>query len=432
MHDTRSKALEGVVISSQTASREGSSSAIKNKKKVSPLGYVLAILFAATAFFSGIQVGASTDTPMNLSALFAPAAKEDVDMSLFWKVWQTIDGRFVNATSTDPQTNEERVWSAIQGLVDSYDDPYTVFLPPQDTALFESDIAGEFGGVGMEVGMKKDAIVVIAPLVDSPAEKAGILSGDILVKIDGVSTERMSVDEAVLKIRGEKGTEVHLTLYREGLDDLKEITIKRDVINIPTIKTDEKDGVFIINLYNFSANSEELVAKALQDFVRSKKSKLIVDVRGNPGGYLQSAVGIASYFLPTGKIVVRENFGEGKEERLYRSMGRGLEMPRSFKMVVLVDGGSASASEILAGALKEHGVATVVGTHTFGKGSVQELIDLPGGSSLKVTVARWLTPNGVSISEGGLAPDLEVTVTPEEREEGKDPQLDEAIKYLKR
>jgi len=401
------------------------------RKRSSFLGYGLAFFFAAAAFFSGMQVGASADASANLSTLFTSQQKQDVDMSLFWKVWQTIDARFVNATTSDAEADESRVWGAIKGLVDSYEDPYTVFLTPKDTEIFESDIAGEFGGVGMEVGMQNGMITVIAPLADSPAEKAGMLSGDVLVKINGTSTERMSVDEAVLQIRGPKGTEVKLTVFREGESELLEIGIVRDTINIPTLKVEDKDGIFTIALYNFSANSDDLMAEALAEFARSKSTKLIIDLRGNPGGYLQSAVDIASYFLPTGKIVVRENFGEGKEEEVYRSVGYDLGKNRPFKTVILVDNGSASASEILAGALKEHGVATLVGTHTFGKGSVQELIDMPGGSSLKVTIARWLTPNGKSISDGGLIPDIEVEITKEDREAKRDPQKEAAIKFLK-
>ncbi len=403
------------------------------RKKMPLLGYSLAFFFAVAAFFSGMQVGsAGSRETMGLGAIFTNSApKGEVDMSLFWKVWQTIDTRFVNSTTTDALSDEERMWGAIQGLVSSYKDPYTVFLPPQEASIFESDIAGEFSGVGMEVGMKKGYMTVIAPLEDSPAQKAGVLSGDVLVKIDGVSTERMSVDQAVFKIRGEKGTTVTLMVFREGHEGFKEITITRDVINIPTLKTEEKEGVFVITLFNFSANSEPLMQDALRTFVKSGQNKLVIDLRGNPGGYLQSAVGIASSFLPTGKIVVRENFGEGKEEQLYRSTGKELGNRKPFETVVLVDGGSASASEILAGALKEHGVATVIGTPTFGKGSVQELIKLPGASSLKVTIARWLTPNGVSISDGGLKPDIEIEFTKEDREKERDPQMDAAIKHLK-
>lgn len=419
----------------QKVSQEGAQTTVGRAKTKSFLGYGLSVLFVAIAFFSGLQVGAMSDEDQtNFGALFlnSYAAKEDIDLSTFWKVWGVLDDRFVNSTTTDPLTDEERMWGAIQGLVRSYGDPYTVFMPPQDTKLFESDIAGEFGGVGMEVGMQNDVITVIAPLPDSPAEKAGMLSGDVIVKIDGKTTDHMGVDEAVLKIRGEKGTKVDLTVFRKGEEDFIEVSIVRDTINIPTIKTEEKDGVFIIHLYNFSATSESLMQGALRDFVKSNKSKLVIDLRGNPGGFLQSAVGIASYFLPTGKVIVRENFGEGKEESVHRSLGRDLGKHRPFNLVVLVDGGSASASEILAGALQEHKIGTVIGTHTFGKGSVQEVIDLKGGSSLKVTIARWLTPNGRSISEGGLAPDVVVEMTKEDREAKKDPQLDAAIEFLKK
>ncbi len=405
------------------------------KKTKSLLGYGLACLFATATFFSGIQVGAMTgDSKMSISSIFddSYAAQEDVDLSLFWKVWGLLDQRFVISTTTDPLSDEERMWGAVEGLVKSYGDPYTVFMPPEDAELFAENIAGEFGGVGMEVGMQKDAVTIIAPLPNSPAEKAGVLSGDVLVKFDDVSTEGMSVDEAVLKIRGEKGTQVKLTFFREGDSEFREITVTRDTIVIPTIKTEEKDGAFVIRLYNFSATSEAQMQDALRDFIKGDKKKLVIDLRGNPGGFLQSAVGIASYFLPTGKVIVRESFGEGKEETVHRSAGRDLHQYRDFDLVILVDGGSASASEILAGALQEHGVATLIGTHTFGKGSVQEVVPLSGGSSLKVTIARWLTPNGRSISNGGLAPDVTVEFTKEDREAKKDPQFDAAIEFLNR
>ncbi len=398
------------------------------------LGYGLAFFFAAAAFFSGMQVGAVTHQQASFGSLVFGSAKpkDGVDLELFWQVWQELDQKFViSSTSTKPMTDQERVWGAIDGLVRTYGDPYTIFMPPKDAQLFESNIAGEFGGVGMEVGMQNDVITVIAPLPDSPAEKAGVLSGDVVTKIDGESTEHMGVDEAVLKIRGEKGSKVHLTLYRKGEETLIEKEILRDTINIPTLKTEEKDGVFVIHLYNFSANSEEKMQEAFRTFSQSKDTKMIIDLRGNPGGYLESAVGIASYFLPTGKVVVRESFGGGKEETVHRSLGRDLFKSHPYKVVVLVDQGSASASEILAGALQEQGIAKLVGTRTFGKGSVQELTDLPGGSTLKVTIARWLTPNGHSISSVGITPDVQVDYTKADRDAKKDPQLDKAIEVVK-
>jgi carboxyl-terminal processing protease len=275
-------------------------------------------------------------------------------------------------------------------------------------------------------------VTVIAPLPNTPSEKAGVIAGDTLVKIDGESTEGMSTDEAVRRIRGEQGTTVTLTIFREGKEEFLEIPIVRDTIVIPTSKTEIRDDTFIIALYSFNAIAESEMQNALRAFVKSDAKNLILDLRGNPGGYLESAVSIASYFLPLGKVVVRESFGEGIEEELYRSSGRELGTHAPEKLVVLVDGGSASASEILAGALKEHGVATLIGDTTFGKGSVQELVDLDDGSSLKVTVARWLTPNGNSISAGGLEPNITVERTPEDREALRDPQLDAALEFMKK
>ena len=221
-----------------------------------------------------------------------------------------------------------------------------------------------------------------------------------------------------------------LTLFREGATELMDLPVVRDTINIPTSKVETRDGVFIIHLYNFSALAEARVQEALREFMRDGGTKLVIDLRGNPGGYLQSAVNIASYFLPMGKPVVREAYGDGRPEDVYRSQGRDLHQYRDFETVVLIDGGSASASEILAGALAEHDVATLVGAKSFGKGSVQELVEMESGASLKVTIARWLTPLGHSISQSGLEPEIKVEITEEDRVAGRDPQLEKAIEIL--
>lgn len=405
---------------------------VRQDKKFPFVGVGLALVFATAAFFSGVHLGADARLEANVGSIFAASQEERVDLTRFWEVWELLDERFVSATSTDPYTPEERLEGAIQGLVETYGDPYTVYLPPEDAAIFEEDIAGNFEGVGMEVGERDGVLTVIAPLPNTPAERAGIRSGDMIIRIDGTSTESMSIDEAVKHIRGETGTEVVLTILREGDDELREISVVRDTIDIPTITTDLQDGVFIIRLFNFSAIAEAKLQDALREYVQSGSRKLVLDLRGNPGGYLQSAVNVSSYFLPTGKVVVREHFGDNEDERVYRSSGRLLSRYAPEKMVVLVDGGSASASEIVAGALQEHDAATLIGTPTFGKGSVQELIDLRGGASLKVTVARWLTPEGNSISEGGLTPDIEVPLEDADVESTTDPQLEAAIEYLNR
>lgn len=398
------------------------------------LGIGLAVLFASATFFSGLQLGAGGTMQASLGSLLSrePKVDESVDLSQFWQVWNLLEEKYVSASSTEPVSKEDRLYGAIQGLVDSYGDPYTVFLPPEDAQMFEEDISGNFSGVGMEVGMRNGIITIIAPLPETPAEKAGLLSGDIIVRIDGQSTDGMTVDQAVRLIRGEAGTEVTLTILREDADELLEISVIRDTIVVPTIDTEIKDGIFIIRLYSFNALAEAEMQRALREYVGSGTRKMILDLRGNPGGFLQSAVSIGSYFLPTGKVIVRENFGENQDERLYRSAGRTLGNFAPTDVVVLVNGGSASASEILAGALQEHGVATLIGSQTYGKGSVQELVDIRGDASLKVTIARWLTPEGRSISEGGLTPDVEVERTSEQFLAGEDPQLDEALKFLKK
>jgi carboxyl-terminal processing protease len=400
--------------------------------KLPLLGLGLAVLFASATFFSGLQLGSGMGLEASVGSLLSPQTQpaDNADLSEFWQVWNLLNEKFVASTTTEPVSAQDRVYGAIEGLVASYGDPYTIFLPPSDAEAFEEDISGNFSGVGMEVGVRDGYITVIAPLPDTPADKAGILTGDIVTRIDGVSTEGMSVDEAVDRIRGEKGTTVTLTIYRQGEDQMREVPVVRDTINVPTIETKTDGDVFIISIYSFNALAEAEMQRALRDYVASGKTKLILDLRGNPGGYLQGAVSIGSYFLPTGKVIVRESFGDGKAEQVYRSTGKTLGIHAPKQMVVLVNGGSASASEILAGALQEQGVATLIGSQTYGKGSVQELVDLFDGSSLKVTVARWLTPNGRSISAGGLTPDMVVDRTNEQILSGDDPQMQKAMEFL--
>lgn len=398
------------------------------------LGLALAGLLAVAAFGSGIEIGRNMPPGAALQAGLlgflnpASTADDQADLDQFWRVWNILDDRFV--TTAEKPDSEERIRGAIAGLVDSFGDPYTVYMPPADATQFSEDISGNFSGVGMEVGLRDRLITVIAPLPDTPAEKAGIQSGDIITRIDDTSTEGMTVDEAVRLIRGDKGTEVRLTIYREGESALEEKTLTRDTITMPTLETSTEGDVFFIRLYSFNALSEAKTREAVEEFKKNGAKKLVLDLRGNPGGFLESAVAIAGYFLPPGKVVVRESFGEGKEEQIYRTTGRQLVELAPENFVVLIDGGSASASEILAGALSEHHAATTIGDKTFGKGSVQELVNLPDDSALKVTIARWLTPDGVSFSENGLEPDVKILRTPQEVADGKDPQKEAAIKWL--
>ena len=399
------------------------------------VGIMVALLLAAGAFGSGIQFGQGSTGQGQMASIFSLFAAEPEpaqdDLGEFWEVWNLLDEKFAVGTSSQQLTREEKIQGAIDGLVNAYGDPYTVYLPPADAESFTADISGEFSGVGMEVGMRNGLITIIAPLPETPAEQAGLLAGDTIVKIDGTSTENLRIDGAVDLIRGPKGTVVNLQIYREGETEFLDIPVTRDTIAIPTVKTEQIDEVYIISLYSFNAVAEAKVKEAVVEYLNSDATKLVIDVRGNPGGFLDSAVAIGSIFVPEGKIIVQESFVDASKNDTFRSRGRQAGEFTPQNLVILVDGGSASASEILAGALKDHGVATVIGAQTFGKGSVQELVDLDDGSSLKVTVARWLTPNGTSISNGGLAPDIFINRTVEDRQAEIDPQKDAAVRFLK-
>jgi len=402
-----------------------------NKERYTQI--VSSILIAAVLFISGFFIGKKNAVSLPPSDLFSATSTESIDMAPFWKAWKILDEKFVPTASTTPLSrNEDKVWGSIEGLAASYGDPYTVFFPPADSKAFEEEISGSFGGVGMEIGIQDGLLTIIAPLKNTPASYAGVLAGDKIISIGDKTALKMTTEEAIKLIRGEIGTSVTVTFARAGVKEPIVKTLVRAAIEIPTVNTKLlPENIFVIELYNFSATSPNLFRSALREFVESGSDKLIIDLRNNPGGFLEAALDMASWFLPTGKIVVTEDFGDKKEKHEYRSKGYDVFTPR-LKMAILVNAGSASASEILAGALKEYGKAILVGEKTFGKGSVQELVSITGDTSLKVTVAHWLTPLGNSISNGGLQPDIEVKLTAENTKGGVDPQLNAAVKYLTR
>ncbi len=407
---------------------------------------IAALIIVGVSFFIGFSFGLKSHPAVEAVKTLdnKEAGKPTlVDFEPFWKAWNVLDDKFVTSSTTT--SDQEKVWGAIEGMTASLKDPYTIFFKPENSKMFQDEISGSFEGVGMEVGMKNEIITVISPLKGTPAEKSGIQSGDKILQIDETVTAGMNIDEAIKKIRGKKGTVVKFTIYREGAKNPLEIKVTRDTIVIPTIDTElkhvilgqtdatpdglRKNGVFTIKLYNFSATSPNLFREALRKFIESGSNKLIIDLRSNPGGYLEAAVDMASWFLPAGKIIVSEDFGKNAPKTIYRSKGYNI-FNENLKLAILVDGGSASASEILAGALQEHGIAKLVGTQTFGKGSVQELVDITPETSLKVTIARWLTPNGNSISAKGIKPDIVTAVTADDLAKKKDPQREAAERLL--
>lgn len=391
---------------------------------------VVLVLLIVGAFFGGIHVGAKNISPIDkvLLANKETAVATEADFGPFWKVWNTINEKY---PKVDKAADQKRVYGAIAGMVNSLEDPYSVFFTPDEAKAFEDEIAGNFTGIGMEVGIKDKVLTVIAPLKGTPAYRANIKPGDKILKIDQTLTSSLSIEKAIKLIRGEKGTSVTLTILREGEKEPKEIKIIRDTIHIPTLDTElRKDGIFVIKLYSFSANSSSLFRNAIKSFSESKTDKLLLDLRGNPGGYLDAAVDISSWFLPSGKTVVTEDYGEKRKMEVFRSRGYNVFNDK-LKFVILIDGGSASASEIVAGAMQDHRRAKLVGSQSFGKGSVQEAIKITPDTLLKITVAKWLTPNGNLITEKGLTPDYKVEITKTDLENKKDPQLEKAVEILK-
>lgn len=405
---------------------------LSKKKIFKSVGIAIVFLIIISGFFAlGIKIGYSQRPEIEKIASIInkePQVETTADFSSFWKVWNTLNEKSIYAKKINDQ---ERVWGAISGLASSMGDPYTVFFPPKENKSFNEEIAGSFVGIGAEIGMKDKILTIVSPLKDTPAWKVGLKSGDKIIKIDDITTLDMTVDRAIEMIHGKSGTIVKLLVLRPGESETREFSITRDTIQVPTLDTELRpDGIFVIKLYSFSENSDKLFKDAIIKFIDSKSSKLILDLRGNPGGYLESAVNIGSWFIDEGKTILIEDSGNGNKQKIYRSHGPRL-FNNNLSFVVLVDGGSASAAEILAGALKENNIATLVGEKTFGKGSVQELIKITDDTSLKVTVANWLTPNGVSISLQGLEPDVKVPFTQKDADAKQDPQMDKAVEILK-
>ena len=366
-----------------------------------------------------------------------PPDKSDVDFSLFWKVWDTLATRYFDKSKINQKS---MVYGAIAGMVSAIGDPYTVFLPPNDNKVVNEDLSGSFEGIGIEIGFRGNQLTVVSPLPDSPAEKAGIKAGDFIVGIkDEVKkvdrgTVGISLPDAVKIIRGSAGTKVTLLLTRDGVEEPIMVSVERAKLNVPSVTLDyvgKEKNIAHLRIIKFGGSTLTEWDKKVSEIYLNKNTKgVVLDLRNNPGGYLDGAVDIAGEFLKTGSVGVIEEDANGvKNEFKTQRIGKLTKVP----LVVLVNGGSASASEILAGALKDNKRAKVVGEKTFGKGSIQEPLDFSGGSGIHITIAKWLTPAGVWVndkgpaSQGGLIPDVEIKLDENSK---TDNQLEETVKLL--
>ncbi len=353
--------------------------------------------------------------------------EQEVDLTILWDVWKRLQTYYI---APDELKINDMVYGAVHGAVEAVGDPYTVFMTPVENREFQSALSGDLEGIGAELVLRDGVIIVVAPIKSSPAAKAGLLPQDIIAKVNGEDIAGMRLDEVVAKIRGKKGTSVTLTVYRDAEAEPLDFTIVRDSIHIPSVDSKvietESGSIAYIELNFFGDESVHEMRKAMTALDPKKIQGLVLDLRFNGGGLLDAAVDIVSMFLKEGKVVEVQR----RDADLETHFVNGQPLLPNVPMVVLINEGSASASEIVAGALQDHKRATIVGTQSFGKGTVQEVIDLPGGASLRVTIARWLTPNGLNLGKKGVTPDIVVKRTTKDYENDVDPQLEKAEEVL--
>ena len=401
----------------------------KNLLKRTLSAVLLIMVVSAGSYYFGFQHGLDQTKNIvieNVTNLDSPD-NVSVNFNLFWEVWNKLKTEHIKGAEISDQ---DLLYGAIKGLTGALGDPNTVFFTPEDSKRFNEDIRGNFSGIGAEIGMRDGKLIVIAPLENTPAQRAGLEPGDVILQIDGNPTSDITIEEAVKEIRGEMGTNVTLTIIRNGWENSKNFEITRANISVPTVEWEMIDGNIIhLHLFSFSENSAADFQKAMVSALLSGGDGLILDLRGNPGGFLDVAVKIAGFFLERGDIVATERFAS-REETILRARGNAALL--RFPVVVLINEGSASASEILAGALRVQNGTKIVGEKSFGKGTVQELQNLGDDSTLKITIANWLLPNGDLIEGNGLDPDVTVEITKEDVEAGRDPQLESAIEIIKK
>lgn len=397
-------------------------------KILSKLAKIIAILIIVLIFyFAGYLVGHKNivfEENFKPKVINTELSKpKDVDFSIFWDAWKLVTEKYVGEYS--PQ---KMVYGAIKGMVEALDDPYSTFLEPGANKVLLEDLSGAIQGIGAELSKKDDQLIIVAPLDDSPAQKAGLKAQDEILEINGESTTNMSLDQAIEKIRGPAGSEVTLLINRSDLKEPKEFKIKREVITIKSVQWEMKDNIGIMKITQFADDTKDLTIQAADELLKKNPKAIILDLRNNPGGYLETSIDVASLFMDRG-VVVKEQYKDGRKEELKTTLDGKL---KNLPVFVLVNEGSASASEIVAGALKDSRNATLIGRKTFGKGSVQELENLSSGSALKITVAKWLTPKDKTIDKEGIKPDIEIDLTDADLAAGRDPQLDRALEEARK
>ncbi|PJA46366.1 hypothetical protein CO172_03810 [Candidatus Uhrbacteria bacterium CG_4_9_14_3_um_filter_36_7] len=406
---------------------------VSYSQKSSPKGLLVLLVFVFLlfsflfGFFIGQQRGVRSVVPDGEGVVLdkdstPTSLSEDISFRQFWDVWNLIKEEYYR----QPVSEKKLFYGALDGLVQSLDDPYTVYFDPEQAKEFESDLSGSFDGIGAEIGIKDDQLQIIAPLDGSPAKQAGIMAADKIYAIDGQETTDMTVEEAVQKIRGPKGTTVVLTIGRGNASSLLEITIVRGTITLDSVKLElREDGIAVINLSFFSEDTALQFTEVVNTILAKGATGLIIDLRNNTGGFLDAAIQVAGHWLGNQTVVIEKI--QDKQQTYHDSKKPRLE---NMPTVILVNGGSASASEILAGALQDYELATLIGEQTFGKGSVQNYQSLPDGSAVKITIAEWLTPKERSIHEIGITPDVVVELTQEDFLNDLDPQFEAAVDFL--
>ncbi len=389
-------------------------------------------IIAVFLFVLGIWVGRNVDIPFlptpdqgKYQVLNKLYQKDSVDFATFWEAWDKLNTTYLNKKDL---SGEKLLQGAIAGMVSAAGDPYTSYFSPDDNQSFNDELSGTFEGVGMELGSKSGKLVVIAPLEDSPAAKAGILAGDQIVAIDGKDASKMTIADAVSKVRGKAGTKIKLQLLRSGKDKPLDLELTRAKINVKSIKHKIEGDTAIINITRFGDTTKQEWDDIVNELSTKGIKKIVLDLRNDPGGRLDTAIYIGGDFLTTKDVVVQQEDSDGKRQQFNSDKEGRLQ---GDKVVVLINKGSASASEIVTGALRDHKKATTLGETSFGKGTVQAVNDLKDGSGLHITIAKWLTPKGDWIHGKGITPDIKIDLTEEDLTSGTDPQLAKALELLK-